>query len=1326
MSAGVITAVAWTAFTKTTPSTVDAQPAKDAVNLRVYGRVSANLKPSKAVFECESAEKADILLDKLRADLFWDKTLPVKKANLKLGKARVALYSMEGGYGSAVIARSGKKVVIVGGANETEAAEQAKKEPLLRGKDVTSHVAKPRPVCLDYFDNRAFKAYVPPMKAYPGFTLESHWPFLKPLGAAAAFFGPMPHNINPASGVMDWTAQDYEVQEAQRQHDMVVVGPAGGGEVPLWIANQNPDNMMKASDTTLLGDWGGAGMAGAHYESWSASLEDRSAGALGFFLKTMERYRTSPAVGGWMVFAGSPGVEYNFHGRATHAWDTSPVGQAGWRSWLKDQKQWSLADLGTRWYSDAKHFSSWDEVQVPDLNSFFGELGPDSLRLDSGWKWRSTPVEPPAAVASGAPTPVPQIPVPPAATEPGWVPFATQPSQQLAFMGRKGINYYDISFDPSSWVQQQKAGAETWLVFAMIGTGNRHAQAWLNGQALEMPADADSRNASFALRVTGLLKPGANNLQVGLNRTHQTNAGRLAGPVFLTAHEPKHFPYFGLQANARYADFTEWQGWAMTEYHRKMIALARKLDPDRPLVLSGGAEPLTGHAIKLATDYGMGIENTGREASYRPHLPGYGMAAGFYSTSEWSATPGIEALDRGFAWILFDGDASHCLYHDIDANQKIEQETQWFTRHRRQIQLFGKYLRVQPKIALLTAVDASRFPNSAGWDIGRGEIQAAHYDNVYVTEQGLKDGLANRYPLLFDTGSEYMEPDTVAAVRRYVEQGGTFIALNVTAQHTNLEPNTYPLASVSGFKTLKNHGLGKIRFAADLPIFKGWENKEFQGRGTALDWLKEDHAKDSSIALSPNDPSAIPLALWEDGTVAVGYRKLGKGAIITLGSTFWRDGADVAGVWRSSREFERAFLERLFTDYGIQRDASATLPEVWTRKMVSKNGLQNWLTSFNSTAQAQDCDVWVATDSHPGEVINLETNTKVPFEFEANGVKIKGVHFGPYEVKTFAVRRGTLVEGLPVWWDEKNTYWKRTPAEIAAASETLPQPKITADTPLALEKWQFKTDEDHAITQQGQWTSPSFDDSAWKTRGYGAWNLFDPELKNYHGTGLYRIKFTVPQSWDGRRVLLNLYNFDLPIVFDAGEFFINGTSVATYKARGWSQTLNFDVTERVHPGENVLAVKVDGGVKQGGLGGVVWIESRAVPKSSLDLKGAWSAVKGDWLTTANVEIPGSATAKYLVRTVDIPADWKGKTINLDWATKNQWVGAVVVNGHPITHNAAIHPFGTISRVNVTPYILTAQTNTIEIWHHRTVTWNDGVDREEADGMQLNSIAIGCQ
>lgn len=1291
--------------------------ATETANLRGYGKVRADITPTRSVFTCETVQKADILLDKLQADLFWDKTLSVKQTEIRIHSVRLTVYSIPD-YGSTLVCRSQNRVLVLGGRTNREVATIATSDPLLKTHDVTSRASTLHPLYLDYYDNRAFKAYVPPMRSPNDYGLESHWPFLKSFGGSAAFFGPNFQFSSAAPGVVDWASNDYEVREAERQGGMVVLGPTGGGEVPLWVYNENPDIMMRPSATTALGDWGGAAMVGSHYESWSTPPELRQRYGLNFFLQTMERYRSSPSVGGWMPFAGSPGVEYNFHGRSTHSWDSSPAAQVGFRNWLQQERRLTLNGLGVRWFGDASHYSRWNDVTVPDINSFYGDLGPDSYRIHEGWHWRNEkqftaePISP---------------------QSPGWVPMQMPQAQQLSFVSRSGINYYDVTFDASTW--RNLHSGNVWLVFGMIGVGYGGSRVWLNNRPTPLPEDGASRNGPFSMPVTNLLVPGVNHLQVALNTASwPTCSGVIAGPVFLTIHEPKRIPFMGKTTNARYLDLIDWQNWAMTDYHRQMLTLARRLDPDRPFVLSGANDGSADLGSQMCIDFGTGIENTGREANYSPENQTLGIAAGYYGTSEWSATPPRndpnqgDMLERGFGWIMFDADSSHCLYHDIEAFQKEEKTDQWFTRHHRQINLFGKYLR-QPKVALLHPVQSIRLnsPEPGGWDMGRGELQAAHFDNAYVTEMGLKAGLADKYPVLMDGGSEFMDTDTVAAIRRYVENGGTFIALHNTARHTSLEPDSYPLASVSGFRVSKQGRGGRLKFEKSLPFFKGWEGREFDGWGMAVDWQSTDHAA-VGRSLDVTDPNARVLARWADGTPAIGYRKIGKGRIITLGTTFWRGGKDLQGIWRSTNELEAQFFARIFEDCGIKRDADGSLPELWARRMVTKNGMQNWLISYNSKNAPVRADVWMATDSRPERVISLDTNTPVAFTYEDGGVRIKNLDFKPYETKAFAVRRASLVGGLPTWWHEKTFYWNRTPVQIAAMSMQLPARNIVTDPDvIPLSRWRFTTDPTNSIFANSGWESATFNDATWKFKESGPWNLLDPSLKDYHGVGLYRIKFNLPVAWNGRRVLLNLFNWDTPIIYDVGEIAINGHPVFTYRAHYWSQTYNFDVSALMHPGENTVTVRATGGTgtKLGGLSACVWLEVHRPLSPQIDLHGTWQAVLADWVRTEEVAMPGIATAKCLRKTIGVPADWRGKPIFLEWASKERWVGCIVVNGQPICNNAFAHPFGLISRLNLTPCIHPGETNVIEVWPFRTMTvMSASAENSEIPGLQLDWIRIG--
>ena len=129
-------------------------------------------------------------------------------------------------------------------------------------------------------------------------------------------------------------------------------------------------------------------------------------------------------------------------------------------------------------------------------------------------------------------------------------------------------------------------------------------------------------------------------------------------------------------------------------------------------------------------------------------------------------------LTRMLGWILIDGDSNHDLFWDIEDYIQEEKSTGWFTKNQRLLQLVGKSLREKPGVVVFRSARTHRLGDPApwNWDIGRGELQAAHYDNVYATEREVLLGLVQDYPVLFDAGTEFMDEDVVQALTRYVDE----------------------------------------------------------------------------------------------------------------------------------------------------------------------------------------------------------------------------------------------------------------------------------------------------------------------------------------------------------------------------------------------------------------------------------------------------------------------------------------------------------------------------------------------------------------------------
>ena len=135
-------------------------------------------------------------------------------------------------------------------------------------------------------------------------------------------------------------------------------------------------------------------------------------------------------------------------------------------------------------------------------------------------------------------------------------------------------------------------------------------------------------------------------------------------------------------------------------------------------------------------------------------------------------------------------------------------------------------------------------------------------------------------------------------------------------------------------------------------------------------------------------------------------------------------------------------------------------------------------------------------------------------------------------------------------------------------------------------RWDFKWLQNPSLVPEGFY-QPDYDTqdwseiavpSSWQTQGFGhpmyrnipqALHPYDPPRvpDDHNGTGLYRCSFHIPASWDGRQVFLHFEGVK------SGSFvYINGAYVGFDK--GGMTPAEYDVTDFVEPGENLLAVKV--------------------------------------------------------------------------------------------------------------------------------------------------------
>ena len=1252
-----------------------------SVALRGYGEVSALFAPNRAQFRCESAQKADLLLGKLLADLFWDAGATHTSKTVRLGNVSLVVHQ-QAGYGALVAARSGVQVLVIGARDEASLLQAASREPLLKAAGTKFAPGQAYPIYLDFYDLRALKFYSGGLDSPSGIGWETHWPFVKKFGLGGLTLqAPSTPFGNPAPGVIAWI--DSAVRVASQEGGMIVPSLWTGGEVALWMRNDYPNSMMQPAPSALLGAWNGAGPAGASFLSWGLPKKQADATIGQFARQVVHRYKDSPSVGGWHLYAGSPGAEMGFHERTTEMWDYSPAGQEGFRQWLRAERGLSLQQLGARWYGDKNRFQSWSQVSLPDIRTFFGDLDNGALRLRDNWKWKKTD---PVQTSEQAPD----------ASAKDWIPVAMPPSQEQALLPW-GAAFYRTSFNASDWMKG-KEGRDIFLTVDVNTRRDEGTQVWLNNKYLGA-FKARTAPGPFEVKVSGLVRPADNELilRVPSGRDNLKSDGKLFGPVALTTTQPRFYPFLGKEANARWVDLRQWQAYGIYRSHVLAAQAVRAVDPNRSLILSAAHAELGTFNNELAVRFGMGTQFTGREAWYFPWNARSGIVGGFYGTSEPSATARGTNLDRMIGWALLDGDSNVDMFWNIEDYIRQEKESGWFSKNQSLLRLIGKSLPEPPPIVILhsavTTLMGSEGPMNL--DIGRGELHAAHYDYGYATERELKNGDVRAFPVLFDGGSEIMAESTIRDIEAYVRAGGTFIAQRETGRHTLEEPDAYPISRISGWKVAKSNQSGKIRFAKYLTLFKGWENREFNDDGLALE-------------SNPAAPGAVALARWADGSVAVGSRAIGKGRIITLGSSFWR----------SHNADQSAFFERLFSDLGVRRNTNSQ-PDIWTRKVNTKNGLQSWLIALNNGAP-READVSFRVAWRPAQVLDMIANKPVQFSYADGWVKVAGAQFAEHGTRVFGVKCADLANGLPLWWAEKTRYWRKS--EGGSLPAAVPNTRT-----VVFDKWKFQTDEQNKIAASTHWMQPTFSEVGWRDLQTGIWNLQHASLKNYGGAALYRARFTLPAAWKGRTVSFNMFSFHNPVLHDKAEFFLNGQKVTEYQARMGSQTLNYDVTNLLRQGENVLAIKVVGGAKQSGITGSLWLEPERELSTPLDLSGAWQAVGGDYLSRREVVLPGGTQAKYIEREVAIPASWSGRDVFVHIEVPGgQWMKSVVVNGHPITYNSFLHPFGLRTEINISPFVRFGAPNRIQIWPWNTIGIQNHANEAPEDRLDISRIYLGAE
>ncbi len=983
-----------------------------------------------------------------------------------------------------------------------------------------------------------------------------------------------------------------------------------------------------------------------------------------------------------------------------YMWDFSENNRKNFARYLQTIRGYNLNSLGKAWYGDKERFKSWDDVPIPMTYELYG-CTKDSVRANRAW--RMHPGTPGKALQEGLENGYQKD----GFDDSKWVEMPAAGGELISTFWRawKQIWYRGTIDVPVEWLEEKRAKGPVYLAAETLSTAQgpyNPDRLWVNG----VEVGAWSHCGGYPLRarfdVADLLRPGKNT--IAYLPAHDAS---FRGTFFLTDKPFDQYPFSDEKRNARYTDWREYVSWAVADMVENTLKAIRAIDPDRFIKLHAFGKKHLG--IPLAARYGAFGHNTGDEAYFRPWDRRFGYVRGIPGSCEPSGsveTP--ERFKRWLGWHCFTGGPNALDYfHNIQsmmyspaADLWKEYMPYWKLAPRRDLK--------KPDIALFwSSRNNGLLPRPVPYcfDLGRGDLQPLGYSYVYVDETTLRDGLVKDYPVVWDTGTWIMDPETVAGLRKYVEAGGTLVTLQETGRHTTLKRDAWPIAELTGFKVKAIRPMdGTLSILTKQPLFSKLGGKVYYNRGTSIDYSDYNYA-DKCVALEPVARDTQAIARYQDGEIAIGMRKLGKGRVIVLGSPFWRDSYDKGGMWWPG-EKQNEFLEDLLAGLGLKPLATADTHKVWREHYLALNGSEEFLFLHNPYDESVTFSTeWEAV--HPvGKLFDPKNGKEIPGTIDGRKVKLNQLTLTPRETLIVATQpKKAPAMVVDDWFKELSKFWRKSEGGNVLQRPDLPVYELRlADQ---LHGKVLTTEEAAALPQipdgaeLGACQSPeAFEDNPDKNRRC-----------------VFYVNFKTPAQWKSDDQVVLCIRGGLGSVVGPVDAWINGKKVfekANTNARGYSILLegaSAEISKLLKPNQDNTLVFTTG---QNGFIGEVDIQMRPKPDQAITVTGAWQMQKDPDSGLSTIELPGEMDGMYVYTTIEIPADWQGDRVFVDIDVDGDY-DAFAINEkmifHPVNHGSPI------KYMDVTPWVKFGKPNRL------TLITRSATQRWEAGKMNVERVSV---
>ncbi|MEI8195743.1 MAG: hypothetical protein WCI73_07530, partial [Phycisphaerae bacterium] len=809
---------------------------------------------------------------------------------------------------------------------------------------------------------------------------------------------------------------------------------------------------------------------------------------------------------------------------------------------------------------------------------------------------------------------------------------------------------------------------------------NKMIKVVLNGQIVGASPASDHIPHRDMYNVSEILREGSNTLAI------RTPQGRINYKVYLSPEDPQRFPHLSPGRNRQWIDYMDWVIAARTDGVRRGMEMIRAVDPDRGIVMMSPYSYISS-LQSVAKAYGGDFHDTGGMGGNWSDI-GPAMARGVglpFSTEPGGPANNVTEFQVGFGnWITEGTNAVDYFIHigSVMWNPEIRK---YFEDNLPVLKFMGKYHPAQTELAMLHSQRVMKlmiYPwrlNGYPWGMGkwgndpsesndsymglmfdpRGGLRQS-YESDALAEEAFAAGDANRYKVVIDSNTALLDESTIAGIEQYVRQGGVFVTYGETGRYGASGESSWPISRLTGYRILKrfSHPVTQpMKRAADQDVFPDnllFENKE--------------KTRANGLCLEKTAPEAQDLLLWEDGTVAMGIRPLGKGYVVHLG-------ASTGNQEIFPKLFTQLLRWRQVAAIPAHVEAAGDPRKFVFRHFITNNGLYDVWAIYAETALTGN--IVLADPLNPAWMIRVQDGQQTPITKQHLPFTIAAHH-----TEYYLTPRTDLTEAPLEWFNLQRAWWQGTtkPRQKLPAVEHRYSVDLTAG-------WAFKPLE---LAQSAQdYLGTQVDDTKWEKVDMGIWNYPDhPEVRH----AVLRRQFTVPNEWGHGQVEFWLRSWNGGTFRSAGQVFLDGKPVTQRLSEAGAEGVNPD--NSLQPGTtHTVAVEITGKATLNGSTGPAWLWYWPAPVQSLDLAGTWQLSPDGLFYPGTVQLPGPFQGLVLRKTVEIPETQMKRRVVIDLETS--WgIHMVMINGHMVARHH--HYIGSHWQLDITPWVAFGKNNEIII------------------------------